>query len=47
VDNGEIVMSQTLEIREKVASPAEYPQVRDFFDRLAGAESAPIVFVKE
>lgn len=47
VDHGEILMTQTLEIREKVAAPAEYRQVRDFFDQLAGAESAPIVFVKQ
>jgi hypothetical protein len=47
VDNGEILMTQTLEIREKVAAPAEYRQIRDFFDQLAGAESAPIVFVKQ
>lgn len=47
VDSGEIVMTQALEIRDKLASPAEYTQVRDFFDRLAGAESAPIVFVKQ
>lgn len=47
VNDGEIVMNQTLEIREKVASSTEYRLVRDFFDQLAGAESAPIVFVKQ
>jgi hypothetical protein len=47
VDGGEIIMTQALEIRDKLATPAEYAQVRDFFDRLGGAESAPIVFVKQ
>ena len=47
VDSGEIVMTQTLEIRDKIASPSEYADVRRFFDQLTGAESAPIVFVKQ
>jgi hypothetical protein len=46
VENGEIIMKQTLEIRQRVAPAAEYRQVREFFDRLTGAETAPIVFVK-
>jgi hypothetical protein len=44
---GELVMSQTLEIREQVVPAAEYAQVRDFFDRVAGSETAPVVLVKE
>ena len=47
VSSAEIVIKQTLEIRDKVARPSEYPDVRGFFDKLAGAEAAPIVFVKQ
>ena len=47
VSGAEIVMNQTLEIRDQVASPSEYADVRGFFDKLAGAEAAPIVFVKQ
>ena len=47
VENGEVVMNQTLEIRDKLAASSEYNDVRTFFDQLAGAESAPIVFVKQ
>jgi hypothetical protein len=47
VSGAEIVMKQTLEIRDKVASPSEYADIRGFFDKLAGAEDAPIVFVKQ
>jgi hypothetical protein len=45
--DAEIVMEQTLEIRDTVAPAADYAQVRDFFDHLAGAETAPVVFVKQ
>ena len=47
VSGAEIVMKQTLEIRGKVAGPSEYADIRGFFDKLAGAEDAPIVFVKQ
>ena len=47
MSGAEIVMNQTLEIRDKLASPSEYAEVRGFFDKLAGAEDAPIVFVKQ
>lgn len=47
VENGEIIMSQTLEIRQKMVQASEYRQVREFFDQLTGAETAPIVFVKQ
>jgi hypothetical protein len=43
----EIVMEQTLEIRETVAPVSEYAKVRDFFDKVDGAESAPVVLVKK
>jgi hypothetical protein len=47
VREGEVVMTQTLEIRDQIVPAAEYAQVRDFFDRIAGAETAPVVLVKE
>jgi len=47
VREGEVVMSQTLEIQDKIVPAAEYPQVREFFDKVAGAETAPVVLVKE
>jgi hypothetical protein len=47
VQDAEIVMEQTLEIREATVPAAEYAQVRDFFDRVAGAQNAPVVLVKQ
>jgi hypothetical protein len=46
VRDGEAIMNQTLEIREQVVGAAEYAQVRQFFDQLAAAETAPVVLVK-
>jgi hypothetical protein len=45
--DGEIVMERSLEIHETVAPASEYARVRDFFDKAAGAETAPVVLVKE
>jgi hypothetical protein len=47
VENGDIVMEETLTIRETLAQAAEYGKVRDFFERVAGAHSAPVVLVKQ
>ncbi len=46
VQDGEIVMHETLEVRETVAPASEYGQVRAFFDQVAGAQNAPVVFVR-
>lgn len=46
VHENEIVMEQTLEIRDTVAPASEYQDVRAFFDQVAGAQGAPIVLVK-
>jgi hypothetical protein len=43
----EIVMEETLEVREVVAPASDYAKVRDFFDRVYGAHSAPVVLVKQ
>jgi len=47
LDNDEIVFKQTLEIRSVTAPAAEFPQVRDFFDKVAGALTAPVVLISE
>jgi transglutaminase-like putative cysteine protease len=47
VHEDEIVMEQTLEIRDTVAPASAYRQVREFFDKLSGAESAPVILLKE
>jgi len=47
VSNEEIVMEQTLEVRQKTVAASEYAQVRQFFEQLNAAESAPIVLVKQ
>jgi transglutaminase-like putative cysteine protease len=46
VTDGEIVMTQSLEVREQVVQTAEYAKVRDFFEQVAAAGSAPVVLVK-
>jgi hypothetical protein len=47
VHEGEVIMTQTLEIRDRLVPAAEYAQIREFFDRVAGAATAPVVLVKE
>jgi len=40
-------MEQVLEIRATVAPVAEYAKVREFFDLVAGVQSAAVVFLKQ
>jgi hypothetical protein len=47
VRDGEAVMDQTLEIRPTVIPVSEYAGVRDFFDKVAGAQDAPIVLIRQ
>ena len=47
VRDGEIVMEQTLEIQDIVAPASDFAQVRDFFDKVAGVQSAPVVLVRQ
>jgi len=47
VRDGEAVMDQMLEIRPAVVPVSEYAGVRDFFDKVAGAQDAPIVLVRQ
>ena len=47
VKDGELVLEETIEFSDTVAPAAEFPKVRDFFDRVAGVQSAPVVFVRQ
>ena len=47
VKDSELVLEQTLEIRDTVAPPSDYAQLRDFFDRVAGAQAAAVVLVRQ
>jgi hypothetical protein len=47
VRDGEIVMEQTLEIRDMVAPAADFAKVRDFFDKVGGVEGAPVVLIRQ
>ena len=47
VENNEIHFEQTLEIRDVLAPASDFVAVRDFFERVNGAVSAPVVFVKQ
>jgi transglutaminase-like putative cysteine protease len=47
VENSQIVMEETLEIRETVAPPSDYAKVRNFFDLVAGVHGAAVVLTKE
>jgi len=46
VQDGEVRFERVLEIRNTVAPISEFPNIRDFFDRLNGEMAAPVVFVK-
>ena len=47
VRDGEIVMDETLEIRDMVAPASDFAKVRDFFDKVAGVEGAPVVLIRQ
>ncbi len=47
VTDGKIVMEETLEVKDTVAPASDYALVRDFFDRVAGAQAAPVVLVRQ
>lgn len=44
---GAVTLEQTLEVKETLAPPAEYPKVKDFFDRVFGGQSAPVILLKQ
>ncbi len=45
-NNSTVTFEQSLEIKETRAAPAEYAKVKDFFDRVLGGQSAPVVLLK-
>jgi hypothetical protein len=45
--DGAILMQEMLEIREVLAPVSEYAKVREFFDLVAGAHSAPVILRKQ
>jgi hypothetical protein len=47
VRDGEIVMDQTLQINDSLVPAADYAKVRDFFERVAGAQGVAVVAVKQ
>jgi hypothetical protein len=47
VQNGELVMQETMEIRDTLAPASSYAKVREFFELVAGAQAAPVVLIKQ
>jgi len=47
VQDGVIVMQETLEIQETVVPASAYAKVRGFFEQVAGAHNAPVVLVRK
>jgi len=47
VRDGELVLDQSLEIHDTTAPASEYARIRDFFERAAGAQFAPVVLVRQ
>ena len=47
VKDGEIIMTQTLEVKPVTVPAAEYEAVRKFFGQLGGAQAAPVVLAKQ
>ena len=39
--SGSVTFEQSLEVKETQATAAEYAQVKDFFDKILGGQSAP------
>ncbi len=44
--NGSVTFEQSLEIKDTLAAPSEYSKVKDFFDRVQGGQSSPVVLLK-
>jgi hypothetical protein len=44
--NQSVTFEQSLEVREMIATPAEYTKIKDFFDRVLGSQSAPVILLK-
>ncbi len=44
---GEVLFQQTFEVNDITAPASEYKAVRDFFERVYGAETSPVVLVRQ
>jgi len=44
--NGSVIFEQSLEVKDTIADAAEYPRIKDFFDKVSGAQAAPVVLLK-
>ncbi len=44
--NDSVVFEQSLEVKDAIAAPAEYPKVKEFFDQVSGGQLAPVVLLK-
>jgi hypothetical protein len=44
--DGSVTFEQSLEIKEMLAAPAEYAKVKDFFDKVLGGQSEPVILLK-
>ncbi len=47
VSGGEILMEQSLQVNDITVPASDFSKVRDFFDKVAGAQGAPVVLVKQ
>jgi hypothetical protein len=45
--NGSVTFEQSLEIKDALAAPPEYPKVKDFFDQVLAGQSAPVILLKQ
>jgi hypothetical protein len=44
--DGSVTFEQSLEIKDTLAAAAEYAKVKDFFDKVLGGQSAPVILLK-
>jgi hypothetical protein len=46
LENGELLFTEQLDVSAATISAARYGEVKDFFERVAGAEHSPLVLIK-
>jgi hypothetical protein len=47
IRDGKVAFEQSLEVRDTRAPASDYGEIRDFFERVAGAQHAAVVLVKQ
>jgi hypothetical protein len=45
-NGGSVTFEQSLEIKDTLATAAEYGKVKDFFDTVLSGQSAPVILLK-